>query len=218
MIRNSVAVGIQWRVHNTSINWPILFLISPAAVPVHGQRANVEEIGAMAAVLNGRVDAVLITGGMAHSQRLISVLSDQSKLDRSYRSLLGRRQTEGTYGRRLASTAPRRAIKDSGARPQCRDRGLRRQPHICDWPRAAAWTGGAEAVHEPGLGAHPGWFLHLRACGIALKIHSGSGVTSWIGVLSESDPHCVLPLFWPSVSDQNETGATDKSEGFPLRH
>jgi butyrate kinase len=36
-----------------------------------------KEIGAMAAVLNGCVDAVLITGGMAHSQRLISVLSDQ---------------------------------------------------------------------------------------------------------------------------------------------
>ena len=36
-----------------------------------------KEIGAMAAVLNGRVNAVLITGGMAHSERLISVLADQ---------------------------------------------------------------------------------------------------------------------------------------------
>ncbi len=35
-----------------------------------------KEIGAMAAVLHGRVDAVLFTGGMAHSQRLISVLSE----------------------------------------------------------------------------------------------------------------------------------------------
>ena len=35
-----------------------------------------KEIGAMAAVLQGRVNAVLITGGMAHSQRLVSVLTD----------------------------------------------------------------------------------------------------------------------------------------------
>ncbi len=35
-----------------------------------------KEIGAMAAVLCGRVDAVLFTGGMAHSQRLISRLTD----------------------------------------------------------------------------------------------------------------------------------------------
>lgn len=34
-----------------------------------------KEAGAMAAVLQGRVDAVLLTGGMAHSQRLISKLS-----------------------------------------------------------------------------------------------------------------------------------------------
>ena len=35
-----------------------------------------KEIGAMAAVLRGRVDAVLFTGGMAHSQRLVALLSD----------------------------------------------------------------------------------------------------------------------------------------------
>ena len=35
-----------------------------------------KEIGAMAAVLHGRVDAVLFTGGMAHSQRLVSLLTD----------------------------------------------------------------------------------------------------------------------------------------------
>ena len=35
-----------------------------------------KEIGAMAAVLHGRVNAVLLTGGMAHSQRLISMLSE----------------------------------------------------------------------------------------------------------------------------------------------
>jgi butyrate kinase len=35
-----------------------------------------KEIGAMAAVLHGRVDRVLITGGMAHSQRLVSVLTE----------------------------------------------------------------------------------------------------------------------------------------------
>jgi butyrate kinase len=35
-----------------------------------------KEIGAMAAVLHGRVDAVLVTGGMAHSERLISMLSE----------------------------------------------------------------------------------------------------------------------------------------------
>jgi butyrate kinase len=35
-----------------------------------------KEIGAMAAVLHGRVDALLFTGGMAHSRRLISLLSE----------------------------------------------------------------------------------------------------------------------------------------------
>jgi butyrate kinase len=35
-----------------------------------------KEIGAMAAVLRGRVDAVLFTGGMAHSQRLVSRLTE----------------------------------------------------------------------------------------------------------------------------------------------
>jgi butyrate kinase len=34
----------------------------------------VKEIGAMAAALNGRVDAILLTGGMARSERLISAL------------------------------------------------------------------------------------------------------------------------------------------------
>ncbi len=35
-----------------------------------------KEIGAMAAVLHGRVDALLLTGGMAHSQRLASALTE----------------------------------------------------------------------------------------------------------------------------------------------
>jgi len=35
-----------------------------------------KEIGAMAAVLHGRVHALLFTGGMAHSQRLVSLLSE----------------------------------------------------------------------------------------------------------------------------------------------
>jgi butyrate kinase len=35
-----------------------------------------KEIGAMATVLQGRVDAVLCTGGMAHSQRLVSALTE----------------------------------------------------------------------------------------------------------------------------------------------
>jgi len=35
-----------------------------------------KEIGSMAAVLHGRVNAVVITGGMAHSQRLLSVLTE----------------------------------------------------------------------------------------------------------------------------------------------
>jgi butyrate kinase len=35
-----------------------------------------KEIGAMAAILHGRVDALLFTGGMAHSQPLVSALSD----------------------------------------------------------------------------------------------------------------------------------------------
>jgi len=35
-----------------------------------------KEIGAMAAVLCGRVDALLLTGGMAHSDRLIAALTD----------------------------------------------------------------------------------------------------------------------------------------------
>ena len=33
-----------------------------------------KETGAMAAVLKGRVDAVLLTGGMAHSERVVSQL------------------------------------------------------------------------------------------------------------------------------------------------
>jgi butyrate kinase len=33
-----------------------------------------KETGAMAAVLEGRVDALLLTGGMAHSERLVSKL------------------------------------------------------------------------------------------------------------------------------------------------
>ncbi len=33
-----------------------------------------KDIGAMATVLNGRVDAVLLTGGMAHSQMLVQQL------------------------------------------------------------------------------------------------------------------------------------------------
>lgn len=35
-----------------------------------------KEIGAMAAVLHGQVDAVLLTGGMSHSQRLVGSLSE----------------------------------------------------------------------------------------------------------------------------------------------
>lgn len=35
-----------------------------------------KEIGAMAAALHGRVDAVLVTGGMAHSRRLFATLTD----------------------------------------------------------------------------------------------------------------------------------------------
>jgi butyrate kinase len=35
-----------------------------------------KEIGAMATVLHGGVDALLLTGGMAHSQRLVSALSE----------------------------------------------------------------------------------------------------------------------------------------------
>lgn len=36
-----------------------------------------KEIGAMACVLNGRVDAILLTGGMAHSERLCSAVSER---------------------------------------------------------------------------------------------------------------------------------------------
>ena len=38
-----------------------------------------KEIGAMAAVLHGQVDAVLFTGGMAHSQRLVSALEEYAE-------------------------------------------------------------------------------------------------------------------------------------------
>ncbi len=38
-----------------------------------------KEIGAMAAVLHGRVNAILFTGGMAHSQRLVSLLTESVK-------------------------------------------------------------------------------------------------------------------------------------------
>jgi butyrate kinase len=34
-----------------------------------------KDIGAMAAVLGGRVDAVLLTGGMAYSQKLVQTVS-----------------------------------------------------------------------------------------------------------------------------------------------
>jgi butyrate kinase len=34
-----------------------------------------KEAGAMAAVLKGKVDALLLTGGMAHSERLLNLLS-----------------------------------------------------------------------------------------------------------------------------------------------
>ena len=36
-----------------------------------------KEIGAMAAVLRGRVDAILVTGGMAHSERLVADLKER---------------------------------------------------------------------------------------------------------------------------------------------
>jgi butyrate kinase len=36
-----------------------------------------KETGAMAAVLAGKVDAVILTGGMAHSERVVSRLSEQ---------------------------------------------------------------------------------------------------------------------------------------------
>jgi butyrate kinase len=36
----------------------------------------IREVGAMAAVLHGRVDAILLTGGMAYSKKLTSELSD----------------------------------------------------------------------------------------------------------------------------------------------
>ena len=36
----------------------------------------IKEVGAMAAVLGGRVDAMLLTGGMAHSRKLVASLSD----------------------------------------------------------------------------------------------------------------------------------------------
>jgi butyrate kinase len=35
-----------------------------------------KEIGAMAAVLHGRVEAILMTGGMAHSERMVAMLRD----------------------------------------------------------------------------------------------------------------------------------------------
>jgi butyrate kinase len=36
-----------------------------------------KEIGAMATVLHGSVDALLLTGGMARSQRLVSAVSER---------------------------------------------------------------------------------------------------------------------------------------------
>jgi butyrate kinase len=36
-----------------------------------------KQTGAMAAVLQGKVDAVLLTGGMAHSKRLVAMLRPQ---------------------------------------------------------------------------------------------------------------------------------------------
>ena len=67
-----------------------------------------KEIGAMAAVLHGRVDAVLFTGGMAHSQRLVSMLIEY--VNWIAPSPLSRRgRTAGPHGRCFASASPRRA-------------------------------------------------------------------------------------------------------------
>jgi butyrate kinase len=81
-----------------------------------------KEIGAMAAVLKGRVDAVLFTGGMAHSQWLVSGLSEVCMLDRSNNGLSRRGRTAGAYGRCIASAARRRTTPIS----DCTERACRR--------------------------------------------------------------------------------------------
>ncbi len=83
-----------------------------------------KEIGAMAAVLHGRVNAVLITGGMAHSQRLVSLLTGYVGWIAAHRRLSGRGRAARPHGRRIARAAPRGAIKNPGAR-LCHDRRLR---------------------------------------------------------------------------------------------
>ncbi len=40
-----------------------------------------KEAGAMAAVLKGKVDAVLLTGGMAHSERVVKLLRGCTGMD-----------------------------------------------------------------------------------------------------------------------------------------
>ena len=81
-----------------------------------------KEAGAMAAVLRGKVDGVLLTGGMAHSKRIVSLLSEylewiapikvypgedelQSLSDGVFRVLCGKEQPKTLQLESLASNA-----------------------------------------------------------------------------------------------------------------
>ena len=72
-----------------------------------------KEIGAMAAVLQGRVDALLVTGGMAHSQLLLSALEALRGLDCRHGALSGRRRIAGPgRGRTARAARRRRSLRD----------------------------------------------------------------------------------------------------------
>ena len=64
-----------------------------------------KEIGAMAAVLHGRVNAVLFTGGMAHSQRLVSMLSEYVRWIAPIKVYPGEDELQRPDGRRTAGVA-----------------------------------------------------------------------------------------------------------------
>ena len=51
-----------------------------------------KEIGAMASALEGRVDAILISGGMAHSQKLVAAVRKIRGLDRARASSIPARK------------------------------------------------------------------------------------------------------------------------------
>ena len=66
-----------------------------------------KEIGAMAAVLEGRIDAIVLTGGIAYDQTFVGWIERRVRHLAPVRVLPGRRGDDGPR-RRRAARAPRR--------------------------------------------------------------------------------------------------------------